>query len=155
MRNRNKRSECLYLLSTDCSLSNTEIVRIYGNRWSIECFFKASKSFLKLGTEFQSRSYDAIVSHTTIVFTRYILLEWIRRNQNDQKTYGELFFMFCDDIQDMDLTNALKGLMALFTEIASIVSANIAEMLKSKVNDWIASQPLFIQALFRDLCWES
>lgn len=63
--------------------------------------------------------------------------------------------MFCDDIQDMDLTNALKGLMALFTEIASIVSANIAEMLKSKVNDWIASQPLFIQALFRDLCWES
>ena len=55
----------------------------------------------------------------------------------------------------MDLTNALKGLMALFTEIASIVSANIAEMLKSKVNDWIASQPLFIQALFRDLCWES
>lgn len=155
VRNRNKRSECLYLLSTDCSLSNTEIVRIYGNRWSIECFFKASKSFLKLGTEFQSRSYDAIVSHTTIVFTRYILLEWIRRNQNDQKTYGELFFMFCDAIQDMDLTNALKGLMALFTEIASIVSANIAEMLKSKVNDWIASQPLFIQALFRDLCWES
>lgn len=96
--NRNKKSECLYLLSTDCSLSNAEIVRIYGNRWSIECFFKASKSFMKLGTEFQGRSFDAMVSHTTVVFTRYILLEWIRRNQNDQKAYGELFFMFCDDI---------------------------------------------------------
>ena len=155
VRNRNKRSECLYLPSTDCSLSNAEIVRIYGNRWSIECFFKATKSFLKLGTEFQSRSYDAIVSHTTVVFTRYILLEWIRRNQNDQKTYGELFFMFCDDIQDMDLTNALQGLMSLFTDIASIVSADITELLKSKVNDWMASQPLFIQALFSDLCWES
>lgn len=35
VRNRNKKSECLYLLSTDCSLSDTEIVRIYGNRWSI------------------------------------------------------------------------------------------------------------------------
>ena len=45
VRNRNKKSECLYLLSTDCSLSNSEIVRIYRNRWSIECFFKASKSF--------------------------------------------------------------------------------------------------------------
>lgn len=101
------------LLSTDCSLSNAEIVRKYGNRWSIECFFKASKSFMKLGTEFQDRSFDAMVSHTTIVFTRYILLEWIRRNQNDQKTYGELFFMFCDDIQDMDLSNALQGLMSL------------------------------------------
>lgn len=81
-------------------------MRIYGNRWSIECFFKASKSFLKLASEFQSRSYGAMVSHTTIVFTRYIILEWLRRNQNDEKTYGELFFMYCEDIQDMDLTNA-------------------------------------------------
>ena len=56
VRNRNKKSECLYLLSTDTSLNNAEIVRIYGNRWSIECFFKASKSFLKLGSEFQSRT---------------------------------------------------------------------------------------------------
>ncbi len=155
VRNRNKRSQCLYLLSTNCSLSDAKIIRIYGNRWSIECFFKASKSFMKLGTEFQSRSYDAIVSHTTIVFTRYILLEWIRRNQNDQKTYGELFFMFCDDIQDMNLTNALQGLMSLFTDIVSIVSADITEILKRKVVDWMASQPLFIQALFSDLCWES
>ena len=147
VRNRNKKSECLYLLSTDCSLPDAEIVRIYGNQWSIECFFKASKSFMKLGTEFQSRSYDATVSHTTIVFTRYILLEWIRRNQNDQKTYGELFFMFCDDIQDMDLTNALQGFMSLFTEIVSVLSTGITEMLKSKVNNWMASQPLFIQAL--------
>ena len=91
VRNRNKKSECLYLLSTDVSLSDTEIVRIYGNRWSIECFFKSSKSFLKLGTEFQSHNYGAMVSHTTIVFTRYIILECIRRNHNDQKTYGELF----------------------------------------------------------------
>ena len=91
VRNRNKKSECLYLLSTDCSLSDAEIVRIYGNRWSIECFFKVSKSFMKLGAEFQGRSYDAMVSPTTIVFTRYILPEWIRRNRNDRKTYGELF----------------------------------------------------------------
>ena len=63
--------------------------------------------------------------------------------------------MFCEDIQDMDLTNALRGLMSLFTDIATIASADITEMLKSKVNDWMASQPLFIQALFGDLCWES
>lgn len=65
-------------------------------------------------TVIQSRSYGAMVSHTTIVFTQYIILEWIRRNQNDQKSYGELFFMYCEDIQDMDLTNALQSLMALF-----------------------------------------
>jgi len=155
IRNRNKKSECLYLLSTDCSLSDDEIVRIYGNRWSIEVFFKASKSFMKLGTEFQSRSFDAIVSHTTIVFTRYILLEWIRRNQNDQKTYGELFYMFCDDIQDMDLTNALTSLMALFAEQLTNLPEEITKILKCKVDEWMRSQALFIQALFGNLSWES
>lgn len=40
VRNRNKKSECLYLLSTDCSLSDAEVVRIYGNRWSINVFSK-------------------------------------------------------------------------------------------------------------------
>lgn len=155
VRNRNKKSECLYILSTDISLSDAEIVRIYGNRWSIECFFKSSKSFLKLGTEFQSHNYGAMVSHTTIVFTRYIILEWIRRNQNDQKTYGELFFMFCDDIQDMDLANALQSLMALFVEQISELSADIITVVKSKVTEWILSQAGFIQSLFGNICWES
>lgn len=63
--------------------------------------------------------------------------------------------MLCDDIRDMDLANALQGLMSLFTDIAATVSADNTNMLKSKVNDWMASQPLFIQALFGDLCWES
>lgn len=155
VRNRNKKSECLYILSTDISLSDAEIVRIYGNRWSIECFFKSSKSCLKLGTEFQSHNYGAMVSHTTIVFTRYIILEWIRRNQNDQKTYGELFFMFCEDIQDMDLTNALQSLMALFVEHISTLSADITSLIKSKVTEWMMSQALFIQALFGNIWWES
>ena len=155
VRNRNKKSECLYILSTDASLEDAEIVRIYGNRWSIECFFKSSKSFLKLGTEFQSHNYGAMVSHTAIVFTRYTILEWIRRNRNDEKTYGELFFMFCEDIQDIDLTNALQSLMALFVEHISSLSADITSLLKSKVNEWMVSQASFIQALFGNICWES
>uniref|UniRef100_UPI003B52E825 IS4 family transposase n=1 Tax=Coprococcus catus TaxID=116085 RepID=UPI003B52E825 len=155
VRNRNNKSECLYILSTDISLESSEIVRIYGNRWSIECFFKASKTFFKLGTEFQSHNYGAVVSHTAIVFTRYIVLEWIRRNQNDQKTYGELFFMFSEDIQDMELTDALQSLMALFAEHISSLSADITDVIKNKVTEWISTQAAFIQALFRNVCWES
>ena len=155
VRNRNKRSECLYILSTDIELSNAEIVRIYGNRWSIEVFFKASKSLFKLGKEFQSRSYNANICHTTIVFTRYILLEWIRRNENDQKTYGTLFFDMCEDIQDMELVDALRSLMKLFIEIANGFAAENTETIKSKLKDWITSQTRFVQALFANLCWES
>ena len=61
----------LVLLSTDLALTDAEIVRIYGMRWSIETFFKFAKSYLKLGTEFQGRSFDMLISHTTIVFARY------------------------------------------------------------------------------------
>lgn len=75
VRNRNKRSEYIVLLSTDCTLSSEEIARNYGNRWSIELFFCAGKSLLDLGSEFQGISYDMTVSSTAIVFTRYILLE--------------------------------------------------------------------------------
>ena len=86
---------------------------------------------------------------------KFIILEWIRRNQNDQKMYGELFFMFCDDIQDMDLTNALQSLMALFVEHILTLSADITSIIKCKVSEWIASQATFIQALFSDISWES
>lgn len=155
IRNRNKKSECLYLLSTDLGLEASEIIRIYGNRWSIEVFFKASKSCFKLGTEFQSRDYGAMVCHTTIVFTRFILLEWLRRQQNDEKTYGELFFRLCDDIQDMDVTRALQSLMALFAKHLKTLSANITSVVRCKLKDWMASQATFIQTLFDDFCWES
>jgi hypothetical protein len=87
VKNRNNKKEWLTILCTDLSLSDQEVVRIYGNRWSIEVFFKSAKSFMKLGGEFQGRSYDMIISHTTIVFTRYILLEWLKREENDMKTF--------------------------------------------------------------------
>ena len=110
-----------------------------GNRWSIECFFKASKSFLKLETEFQSRSYDAIVSHTAIVFTRYTIPEWIRRNQNGKKTYGELFYVLCEDIQDMDLENALHSLMSLFLELTLTIPEKLQDFIKSKGLDELSA----------------
>jgi hypothetical protein len=77
--------------------------------------------------------YDAMVSQTAIVFTRYTILQWIRHNENDQKAYGELFFMFCEDIQDMDLIYALQSLIALFIEHISALSAEITSYIKSKV----------------------
>ena len=50
---------------------------------------------LKLGKEFHGISYDLTVSSTALVFTRYILLEWIRRQENDGRTLGELVYPPC------------------------------------------------------------
>jgi hypothetical protein len=103
VRNRNKRNEWMAILTTDVALDEKEIVRIYGMRWAIEPFHKMIKSHLKLGKEFEGRSYDMMISHTTIVFSRYLILEWERRNNNDDRTFGGMFYLFCDEVKDMDL----------------------------------------------------
>ena len=41
-------------------------------------FVKGSRSLLKLSTEFQPVNYDTTISGTALVFTRFILLEWLR-----------------------------------------------------------------------------
>jgi hypothetical protein len=91
VRHRTKKNEWLAILSTDCSLSEEEIIRIYGIRWDIETFFKCTKSLLRLQKKFQGRSYDLLISHTTIVFTRYIVLAWQQRCNTDERTLGGLF----------------------------------------------------------------
>lgn len=155
VRNRTNKSEWLAVLSIDTSLSGEEIVRIYGNRWSIEVFFKSIKSFMKLGTEFQGRSYDMMISHTTIVYARYILTEWLRREEKDQKTFGNLFFEYCEDVQDIDFTTALQSLMGLFMKYVKTATLQSTEDIKRQLTYWINQQASFIKALFVDLSWES
>lgn len=147
IKNRNDKKQWLTILSTDLTISEEEIVRIYGNRWSIEVFFKASKSFLKLGTEFQGRSYDMLISHTTIVFARFILLEWQKRQENDYKTFGELFFMCCDEVQDMDFKTALVSLMKLFKSFLKTFSAEATEDISCQLAYWLSLQPSYIKGL--------
>lgn len=154
VRNRNKKDEYIMILTTDCNLSDTEVVRIYGNRWSIEVFFRATKSLLCLGNEFQGLSYDMTVSSTAIVFTRYILLEWLRRKSSDQKTICELFYVCCDDIQDIELSTALKQLLAILTEGIKTHAIIITSEVKKQLINWFVSQPAFIQALYPDFGWE-
>lgn len=98
VRHRTKKNEWLAILSTDCSLPEEEIIRIYGIRWDIETFFKCTKS----EKEFQGRTYDLLISHTTIVFTRYILLAWQQRCNTDERTLGGLFMHLADELNELD-----------------------------------------------------
>lgn len=113
IQNRNKKSEWLAILSTDCSLTEKEIVRIYGMRWDIEMFFKATKSLLKLQKEFHGRSYDLLISHTTIVFARYIVLSWQNRCNTDDRTIGGFFYELCDEVNELDWAVAMQQLIEL------------------------------------------
>jgi hypothetical protein len=106
--------EWLALLCTEISLPDDEVVRLYGKRWDIETFFKVSKSFLGLAREFQSRSYDALIAHTTLVCWRYLFLTQETRAEQDLRSIGSLFFAMVDELVDLTWAIVWDQIMAAF-----------------------------------------
>ena len=96
---------------------------MYAKRWKIEEFFKVAKSLLNLEREFQGRSYDMLIAHTTLVCTRYMFLELERRRTLDVRTCGELFYHCCDELPDLKLREAVlrifQAVEAALTKIFS------------------------------------
>jgi hypothetical protein len=52
----------------------------------------------------------------TIVCIRYMLLAVENREQKDSRTYGEIFYQFCDEVTDLDFTQAFLYILDLFTQ---------------------------------------
>ena len=137
VRNRNKRKEYLCLISTDVNLDENEIIRIYGKRWDIEVFFKVCKSYLNLSKECNSLSYDAITAHTAVVFTRYMMLALESRESNDDRSLGELFLYFSDEMSDITWIQAFQMLLQMFrtllAENTELSDEKIDEMVDNSV----------------------
>ena len=127
--NQNKKGEWIAIASTDITLAFEEIIRIYGMRWNIETMFQICKSDLRLASEFQSRSFDAIVASTTIVLSRYICLALEHRSDTDPRAWGELFRACLDEIVALTFHEALS-LVMLHTaaELAEYFKLNIREV---------------------------
>lgn len=117
VRNRNKKKDWIAFICTDTSLSEEEILRIYGKRWDIEVFFKTCKSMLNLSTECHSLSYDALTAHTSLVFIRYMLLSLQQRNNTDDRTIGELFLLMIDELADITFGHALQLIVDIMLQM--------------------------------------
>jgi len=108
-----RKKDWLALLSTDTTLSDADIVRIYGKRWDIEVFFKMAKQHLNLAKEIQCRDFDALIAHTSIVFMRYMFLVYQCRIETDHRTFGDLFYFCCDEVSDISFIEALYRILTL------------------------------------------
>lgn len=138
VRNRNKRKEYLCLISTDVNLEEDEIIRIYGKRWDTEVFFKVCKSYLNLSKECNSLSYDAMTAHTAVVFTRYMMLSLESRETNDERSLGELFLYFSDEMADITWIQAFQMLLQMFrtmlTDNTELSDEKINELVEAFMN---------------------
>ena len=142
VRNRNNRKEYLVLLSTDTSLSEDEVIRLYGKRWDIEVFFKTCKSVLKLTGECRSLSYDAMCAQTAIVFMRYMFLAVGIREDKDLRTAGPLFCLVAEELADISFVEAFEKLQLFLTKLLEgfnlqrqDICALVADFIGSLPND--------------------
>lgn len=145
VRNRSNRKDWLALICTDMSLSEDEIIRIYGKRWDIEVFFKTCKSFLGLGSEYHGLSYDALTAHVALVFCRYMLMSVAKRNDEDERTLGELFFFMVDEVADITFSQSMKILMDAMLESIRTIFQATEEQITSFTNDFISRLPEYMQ----------
>lgn len=155
VRHRSQKREWLAILCTDTTLTSTEIIRIYATRWDIEVFFKCTKSLLRLQKEFQGRSYDMMVSHTTVVFSRYIVLSWQHRCSTDDRTLGGLFLALCDEVNELDWAIALQHLYEIINQVAKKINKRTAQWVQRQLQQWIDGLPKYIKAYLPISCCES
>jgi hypothetical protein len=100
---------------------------------------------LRLAKEFQSQSYDALVAHTTIVFTRYIMLSISSREEQDPKTIGQLFYLCCDEMEDIRFIEALLLLIELLCETLSKELLITDEQIQKILDTFFEQIPLFLK----------
>ena len=146
VRNRNKKKDYLCLISTDISLNEEEIIRIYGKRWDTEVFFKVCKSYLNLSKECNVLSYDALTAHTAVVFTRYMMLSLESREANDQRSMGEILLYFTDEMSDITWIQAFQMLLEMFRTILAANTELSEEKIDELVDAFMNTLPIVLKS---------
>ena len=123
-----KKRGWLAVLSTDISIAEEEILRLYGKRWDIEVFFKMCKQHLKLVKEVQIRNYDGLIGHTSLVIARYNILSLFQRESVDQRSFGDLFRACNEELANISFVDALKRIVQL-----AMIPLRAAHKLSEKV----------------------
>jgi hypothetical protein len=145
VRDKANRKKWIALISTDTSLSEDEIIALYGKRWDIEPFHKILKSRLRLEKEFQLRSYDAMTAHATIVMTRYIFLSLENRENIDWRSVNDGFYILCKELDDISFALAFELLLNAMKQSCYDQFHLSKESVEVLVAHFIADLPWFIK----------
>ena len=102
------------ILSTNTELSEQEILKLYLQRWSIECLFKEIKQYFGYDQS-KSSNYIAMVADLTIRYSFYIMFCYKRELENQKpilqiltEFYEELFDEWLSSYIEKILTSSIK-----------------------------------------------
>ena len=108
-------------------------------------FFKTCKSYLQLVTECHSLSYDALTAHVAIVFTRYLMIAMEQRRNEDERTLGELFFFFKDELKDITFGESFQIIMTALIESVCAIFQPTEEQLEQFIEAFVGRLPDYIR----------
>ena len=92
-----------------------------------------------------SLSYDAMTAHTAVVFTRYMILSLESRESNDNRSLGELFLYFSDEISDITWIQAFQMLLQMFRTILTDNTELSDEKINELVDAFMNTLPVMLQ----------
>jgi hypothetical protein len=114
--------------STDLDITPQRMCRIYAKRWAIEVFFRQIKQQLGLPGEVQVRSYTACVAFASVVFLRYMMLSYYRRQCEDERTIPGLFYAGCQELQSTTIEQCMKVIvLEMMITLSKKISPEIIE----------------------------
>ena len=145
VRNKKNKKDWIAFICTNPDLSEEEIIRIYGKRWQIEVFFKTCKSYLQLVTECHSLSYDALTAHVAIVFTRYLMIAMEQRRSEDNRTLGEIFFFFTDELTDITFGESFQIIITAMIDSVCAIFQPTEEQLALFIEMFVGRLPDYIR----------
>ena len=145
VRNKKNKKDWVAFICTNPDLSEEEIIRIYGKRWQIEVFFKTCKSYLRLITECHSLSYDALTAHVAIVFTRYLMIAMEQRCAEDDRTLGEIFYYFTDELADITFGESFQIILTAMMDCICAVFQPTEEQMQLFIEMFVGRLPYYIR----------
>lgn len=145
VRNKKNRKDWVAFVCTNPDLSEDEIIRIYGKRWQIEVFFKTCKSYLNLVSECLSLSYDALTAHAAIVFTRYLMIAIEQKRNEDDRTLGEIFYYFTDELADITFGESFQIISKAMIDSVCAIFQPTKEQFQLLIEMFVGRLPKYVR----------
>ena len=108
-------------------------------------FFKTCKSFLRIITECHSLTYDALTAHVAIVFTRYLMIAMEQRRCEDDRTLGEIFFFFTDELADITFGESFRIIITAMIDSVCAIFQPTEEQLALFIDMFVGRLPDYVR----------
>ena len=98
-------------------------------------------------TECHSLSYDALTAHVAIVFTRFLMIAMEQRRNEDERTLGELFFFFTDELADITFGESFQIIISAMIDSVCAIFQPTEEQLTLFIDMFVGRLPDYIRNL--------